>query len=150
MYELINSSLSAYISAAAFTGFCVLLAIFETFKRTKNMESKKIKTALRFGVNGVLVCFWLWFFIYVNLLPISLAYYEYNHDLAEEKTGVIESIEQDTKDRIYIIIDNTEYVMVHSSSSPAVIIGRDIDEGDTVKVKFGERSKFIFEIFRIE
>ncbi len=150
MYELINSSLSAYISAAAFTGFCVLLAIFETFKRTKNMESKKIKTALRFGVNGVLVCFWLWFFIYVNLLPISLAYYEYNHDLAEEKTGVIESIEQDTKDRIYIIIDNTEYVMVHSSASPAVIIGRDIDEGDTVKVKFGERSKFIFEIFRIE
>ncbi len=150
MEDLIKTNVLSYAFMAAFIGFCVLLFICDTFKRTKNVESKKIKTVLRFGISGVLVCFWLWVFVCVNLLPISLAYYEYNHDLAEEKTGVIESIEQDTKDRIYIIIDNTEYVMVHSSASPAVIIGRDIDEGDTVKVKFGERSKFIFEIFRIE
>ena len=55
-------------------------------KKTKNTENKTVKRLLRFGVNGVLVCFWMWFFIYVNLFPISLAYYEYNQDIAKEQT----------------------------------------------------------------
>ena len=85
----------------------------------------------------------------MNLYPISLAYYEYNHNLTEEKVGVIDSIEQNVKDRIYLIIDNAEYTLVDSSESPAVIIGRDIDEGDAVKFKFGVKSKYIFEIYEL-
>jgi len=55
-----------------------------------------------------------------------LAYYEYKHDFTEEKIGVVEGIEQDGKDRINIIIDNTEYTMVYSSVSPTVVIVRHI------------------------
>ncbi len=33
--------------------------------------------------------------------------------------------------------------MVDSSAIPAVVIGRDIDEGDTVKFKFGVQLKYI-------
>ena len=86
----------------------------------------------------------------MNLFPISLAYYEYNHNLVEEKTGVVESIEQDGKDRINIIIDDTEYTIVHSSVNPVFIIGGDIDKGDNVKIIFGVNSKFIFDIMELQ
>ena len=146
MYELIKSSFQAYASAAAFSGLWILWAVYGTFKNTKNIENKKMKTVLRFGISGVLVCLWAWHFVYMNLCPISLAYYEYSRNSVEEKIGVINSIEQDGKDRIYLNIDNAEYTMVDSSVSPAVNIGRDIDKGDTVKIKFGVRSKYIFDI----
>ena len=146
MYELIKSSLQAHAFAAVFSGLWILLVVYGMFKKTKKIENKKIKTVLRFGISGVLVCLWAWHFVYINLYPISLAYYEYSRNSVEEKIGVINSIEQDGKDRIYLNIDNAEYTMVDSSVSPAVIIGRDIDKGDTVKIKFGVRSKYIFDI----
>ena len=144
--ELMKTNLLTYAFVAVFAGFWILLVILGTFKKTKNIEIKKIKTVLRFGISGSLVCLWAWHFVYINLYPISLAYYEYNHDIVEEKTGVINSIEQDGKDRMNLIIDDAEYTMVYSSAKPNVIIGRDIDEGDTVKIKFGEKSMYIFEI----
>ena len=149
MDELIKSSLLTYAFVAVFSGLWILLAIYGTFKSSKSIESKKMKTVLRFGISGVLVCLWAVHFVYMNLYPISLAYYEYNHDFAEEKIGVIDGIEQDGKDRIYLNIDNAEYTMVDSSVSPAFIIGKDIDEGDTVKIKFGVRSKYIFDIYEL-
>ena len=142
MYELIKSSLSTYAFVAAFSGLWSLLFIYGMFKKTKDIENKKIKTVLRFGISGVLVCLWAWYFVYINLYPISLAYYEYNHNFVEEKIGVIDTVEQDGKDRINLIIDNTEYTMVYSSVSSAI----DIDEGDTVKIEFGVKSKYIFDI----
>ena len=149
MYELIRSSLSTYAFIAAFFGLWSLLVIYGMFKKTKDIENKKIKTVLRFGISGVLVCLLAGHFVYMNLYPISLAYYEYNHDFTEEKIGVIDGIGQDGKDRMNLIIDNTEYTMIYSSVSPAVIIGKDIDEGDTVKIKFGVRSKYIFDIYKL-
>lgn len=150
MEELIKTNMLSYALAAAFTGYLLSLIVFGIFKKTKNIESKKKKALIRFIVNGVLVCFWIWFFIYMNLFPISLAYYEYNHNLVEEKTGVVESIEQDGKDRINIIIDDTEYTIVHSSVNPVFIIGGDIDKGDNVKIIFGVNSKFIFDIMELQ
>ena len=146
MYELIKSSLQAYAFAAVFSGLWILLVVYGMFKKTKKIENKKIKTVLRFGISGVLVCLWAWHFVYINLYPISLAYYEYSRNSVEEKIGVINSIEQDGKDRINIIIDNTEYTMVYSSLNSDDIISRDIDEGDTVKIEFGVKSKYIFDI----
>ena len=146
MYELLKSSLQAYALAAVFSGLWLLLVVYGTFKKTKNIESKNIKTVLRFGISVVLVCLWAWHFVYINLYPISLAYYEYNYDFVEETIGVIDTMEQNAKDRIYLSIDNTEYTMVYSSVSPDNIIGKDIDKGDAVKIKFGVRSKYIFDI----
>lgn len=146
MYELIKSSLQTYAFAAVFSGLWILLVVYGMFKKTKKIENKKIKTVLRFGISGVLVCLWAWHFVYINLYPISLAYYEYSRNSVEEKIGVINSIEQDGKDRINLIIDNTEYTMVYSSLNSDDIISRDIDEGDTVKIEFGVKSKYIFDI----
>ena len=148
MYELIKSSFQAYAFAAVFSGLWILLVVYGMFKKTKKIENKKIKTILRFGISGAIVGLWLWHFVYTNLYPISLAYYEYNHNIVEEKIGVINSIEQESKDRINIIIDDTEYTMVHSSESPFVVIGKDIDEEDVVVITFGENSKYIFEVQR--
>ena len=148
MYELIKSSLSTYAFVAAVFGLWSLLVIYGMFKKTKDIENKKIKTVLRFGISGVLVCLWAWHFVYINLYPISLACYEYTHNIVEEKIGVINSIEQDGKDRIALIIDNTEYRLVHSSTDPAVIIGKDIAEGDAVRVTFGAKSKYVFDIYK--
>ena len=133
MYELIKSSLQAYAFVAAFSGLWILLVVYGMFKKTKDIENKKIKTVLRFGISGVLVCLWAW-------------YYEYSRNRVEEKIGVINSIEPDGKDRINLIIDNTEYTMVYSSLNSDDIISRDIDEGDTVEIEFGVKSKYIFDI----
>ena len=145
MYELIKDSLQAYASLTVFTGFLVSSVIFGTFKKTKSL-TQKIRTVIRFGVSGALVCFWAWFFVYINLYSISLAYYEYNHDYAEEKIGVIDSAERDGKDRMKIVIDGKEYIMVYSSIDPFLINGRDIDKGDIVKIIYGVKSKYIFDI----
>ena len=56
MYELIKSSLQAYAFVAAFSGLWILLVVYGMFKKTKKIENKKIKTVLRFGISGVLVC----------------------------------------------------------------------------------------------
>ena len=149
MYELIKSSFQAYASVAAFSGLWILLAVYGTFKNTKNIENKKMKTVLRFSIGSVLICFWIWFFVCVNLYPISLAYYEYSHNSVEEKIGVVESVEQNGKDLIDLVIDNREYRMVYSSVKPFAVIGKDFDEGDTVKIKFGVRSKYIFDIYEL-
>lgn len=146
MYELIKTSLHSYIFLAVFVGLLFSLGIISLFKKTKNIESKTLKIFLCVGVSIVLVCIYLWFFIYTNLYPISLAYYEYTNNSIVERTGVLDSIAQKGKDRINIIIDSTEYTMVYSSQKPWLSIGSDVDEGDIVKFKFGEKSKFIFEI----
>jgi hypothetical protein len=132
-----------------FSGGKILLRQTITTQLAKDIENKKIKTVLRFGISGALVCLWAWFFVYKNFYPISLAYYEYNHNLVEEKIGVIERIEQNGKDRISISIDNTEYTVVHSSVNPLFVIGKDIDEGDTVKIEYGEKSRYVFDIHEI-
>lgn len=146
MYELIKSSFLFYVFAAAFLGMCLFSFIRAVFIGTKNMENMKIKTGLRCSISGVLVFLWAWVIVYRTLYPISLAYYEYNHDTVEEKAGVIDKIEQKVKDRIYLTIDNKEYTMVNGNDPSAERIGRTIEEGDTVIFKFGEKSKFIFEI----
>ncbi len=148
MYELIKSYFLSYIFVAAFTGCALVSLIIGVFEKTKNIERKKIKTALRAGISGVLVCLWAWLIVYLNLYPVSLAYYEYNHDITEEKIGVVNDIEQHSKEYMYITIDNVEYRIIHSSANPVFVVGRDIGEGYTVKYKYGAKSKFIFDIHR--
>ena len=146
MEGLIKTNLFAYVFSTLLTGFLLWSIIFSMFKKTKNAESKKTKTIICFSVSGILVCLWIWFFICINLFPISLAYYEYSNNFVEEKRGVIESIDQSGKDRIRIVVDGKEYTMVYSSENPTAVIDGDIDEGDTVKIIFGVSSKYIFDI----
>lgn len=149
MRELITANLTAYVFVALITGFALLSIIHIIFDKTKGIESNKKKRCVRFSISGAFVGLWIWYFVYVNLFPISMAYYEYNHNVCDEKIGVIESIERSEKDRIDITIDGTEYAMVYSSENPIIIVGKDIGEGDTVKFVFGVKSRYIFDMYRL-
>ena len=149
MRELITANLTAYVIVALITGFGLLSIIHIIFDKTKGIESNKKKRCVRFSISGAFVGLWIWYFVYVNLFPISMAYYEYNHNVCDEKIGVIESIERSEKDRIDITIDGTEYAMVYSSENPIIIVGKDIGEGDTVKFVFGVKSRYIFDMYRL-
>ena len=149
MRELITANLTAYVIVALITGFVLLSIIYTIFDKTKGIESNKKKRCVRFSISGAFVGLWIWYFVYVNLFPISMAYYEYNHNVCDEKIGVIESIERSEKDRIDITIDGTEYAMVYSSENPIIIVGKDIGEGDTVKFVFGVKSRYIFDMYRL-
>ena len=86
----------------------------------------------------------------MNLYPISLAYYEYNHNIVEEKIGVIESIEQNVNDRMYITIGDTDYTVVYSNAVYFEYFGNDVVEGTKVRIQFGTKSKIIFDIAPFE
>ena len=93
--QLLEKNLETYICLAVFTGLISLLAITGLFKKTINIENKKIKYSLRMTITLAIVILWSYFYIYVNLYPVSLAYYEYINESTEEKTGIIRNIEQE-------------------------------------------------------
>ena len=146
MYELIKSSVETYFFLALFTGVLFFENVYGIIKCTKNLENKAVKAMLRIGVSGTLLLFWGWWFVYTNLYPVCLAFYEYENEFIEEKAGVITMLEYEGKDRICFIIDNVEYRMVYSSVNPVVEIGKDISKGDTVTFKYGTKSKYIFDV----
>ena len=146
MEELLRINMLSYAFVTVFTAILFFSLVFGLLKKTREIENKKKKAVINSIGCGVIICFWLWFFVYINLFPISLAYYEYNNNLVEEKSGVIESVEQEGKDRIIVIIDGVKYTIVHSSVNPVVTIGKDIDTGDHVTITFGANSKFIFDV----
>ncbi len=94
--------------------------------------------------------FWLYFFVCSGAYPITLAYYEYNNDLTAETTGVITNIERKNKDRIEICIDEQKYSVVYSSQKHHPSMINDFNMGDTVKIIYGERSLYIFEIYKAD
>ena len=102
---------------------------------------------MRIGVSGAFVWFVVWHIICMNLFPISLAYLEYKNELTDEYVGVIQHIEQRDKERIYITIDDTEFIIAHNLTEPIFEVGKDFDRGNTVKIEFGEKSKFVFNIY---
>ena len=150
MGELIKTSFSTYIFVAIFVGFWIVLFTIGLIKKTKKIENNKIKMALRIVICSAITSLWAYFFVYVNAYPISLAYYEYKNNLAEEKIGVIDSIDQDVKDRIHINIDGTVYTMVYSSQKPYNNVTIDIVQGDTVWLLAGENSMYIFDISKVD
>lgn len=147
MGELLKTMFITYAALALFTGCFFGRCIFVVIKKTTNMGNQKLKIALRSVICSVIAIFWLYVFIYMNMYPRSLAYYEYKNDVADETTGTISDITYVNKEIIHIRINNTNYTMAYSSKKPYKGIGTDIDEGDTVKIKFGVNSKYIFDIY---
>lgn len=146
MEELLKSNCSFYFFATAFAAIWVLSFIYVIFKKTKQCDSQRIKALLRVGVSSILVCLWAYLFVYIQLYPISLAYSEYMTDKIEERICTIDNVEQKSKDRIYITADNTEFTMIPGSIDSFASIGK----GDTVKITYGEKSMFIFDIIEDE
>ena len=147
MEELLRTgfitSVALVLFAGCFFGRCILVVI----KKTTNMENQKLKIVLRSVICSVIAIFWLYVIVYMNMYPRSLAYYEYKNDIADETIGTISEITYVNKEIIRIRINNTNYTMARSSEKHYKGIGKVIDEGDTVKIKFGVRSKYIFDIY---
>ena len=68
MGELIKTNMLTYAFVMVFVCLLVSEVVYGVFKKTKNIDSKKIKTVLRFGISGALVCLWAWFFVYKNFI----------------------------------------------------------------------------------
>ena len=150
MEDLIKQSFLSYLFLALFIGIvCVQLCIF-AIQKTKAIANHKIRFTSCIAICTVFVILWGYLFVYTNLFPISLAYSECKKGVTEETVGIIESIEQDGKDRVNIVINGKEYVMVYASAHPFVDIDTDITEGDSVKISFGKKSKYIFDIYEID
>ena len=150
MRELLKSNYNAYLGVTTFMGIWVLLLIYSVFKKTRDIAKGKVKNLVVVGISSVLVSAWVYFFIYLNLYPIALANYEYKNDLTKVITGTVSSIEQKGKDRVELVIDNSKYIIVHSSRNPVVDIDRNVTEGDTVSVRIGVKSKFVFCINELD
>ena len=148
MYEIIKNDFYLMLFTTTFMGICFAWGgIYGIFANTKKMDNKVLKRTLRISISVILVCFWLWFFVYKNLYPVSLAKYEYEHNVSVIKTGVIEDVKQHGKDRIYITIDGIEYAIVYGSVDPySTEISKIIKKGTYVSYSYGENSKFIFDI----
>jgi hypothetical protein len=147
MEAAIKESFFSYLFLALFIGVSLIQLCFAFVKKIKNVENSKIRMILCVTICSAAFCFWLFFFVIGELYPISLAYSECKNGLTEETVGVIDSIEQEGKDRVRLVIKGTEYTMVYSSSEPFANIGKDIVEGDYVKISFGEKSKYLFDIY---
>ena len=149
MKEHLDNSLEFHIVITVFALLVLILSIHGTFKKTKKMENKRIKKVVRLGLITVLVCLWS-LFTYWQLYPYALSNYEYDNNLTEEYIGVVDSIEKKDKETVYVIIDGTKYKMSHSTAKPVFKIGRDFDEGETVKIVYGRKSMYIFDIYEIK
>ncbi|MBR6502003.1 MAG: hypothetical protein IKT42_01020 [Clostridia bacterium] len=148
MFDLLSDDFDQRVLWTTFIGIWVLSSIWGVFVKTKQIESKKKKKILRIAISCVLVFVWLYFIVYRSLYPISLAYYEYKNDLTNEKIGVIYNIEQLNQDRMKFVIDDTKYTIVYSWEKPLANIGKDIVNGDVVKIVYGKNSKFVFNMYK--
>lgn len=148
MNELLGDYFFERVLLTAFVGIWVLSLISSVFIKTKHIENKRKKTIFRVSISCTLGCLWIYFLVYRSLYPISLAYYEYKNNSTNEIIGVVESIEQTSRDRVNLFIDDTEYTIVYSNDKPIAKTVKKINKGDVVKIVAGEKSKFVFEIYK--
>ncbi len=142
--DLLRTSFFTYVIMVVFVGLCMLLFCIGVMKHVNKFD-KKIKVILRIAICSIFIGSWSYFAV-VNAYPVSLAYYEYMNNITEEKSGTVESIVQDGKDRIHININGTIYTVVYSSKNLYNNIATDIFQGDMVKFQVGKHSKYIFDI----
>ena len=150
MYEILKNNLQGYLQFTGAIGLICLSIIYVVFNRTKEVKNKKIKNSLRLSISLFLLCLWFYWLVYLLLYPIALANYEYKYDLTEEKIGVLSNIEITRNDRSCLIVGETEYEIVGTGRDPGFRFGRDFKEGDTVKIVYGRKSMYIFEIYEVE
>ena len=146
MGELIKELLFSYILVTGFAGIMIFMITCGTVKKLKELKNRIIRTVLSIAICSVGIFLWAGFFVCHELYPVSLAYYEYNNSIVEETSGVIDSIKYVNIDYTFVSINNTEYIMVHNDTNTNTVLGRDIVKGDTVRLQFGEKSLFIFDI----
>lgn len=149
MIDLLKGNLRFYCCLALFFAIVLLMIVGGIIKKTRLIESKLIKYSLRNVITFILVSLWLYYFICLNIYPLSYSYYEYKNNITGETVGVIEGIEYIPKDRLVIKIGEMSYTMVYSSQDPYKGVGEKIKAGDNVRIIFGKKSGYVFDIWEI-
>ncbi|MCR5694655.1 MAG: hypothetical protein K6G89_06760 [Clostridia bacterium] len=153
MIDNIDGYFWVSLGMTLFAGMWSAGAIFGLFVNTKKIENDRIRKFLRVAVVALLVCVWLWFFCYKVLYPISLAKYEYTHEIYQAETGVVNSIKRVGNSEIKITIDNVVYTLIdygidYGEGKNAVLVEKEFKKGDHVSFQYGKSSKYIFLISR--
>ncbi len=149
MEELFKSLLFDRLLGVVFAIVIITSTIFGAVKNRK-MENKILKNSIRIAVitatAGILI--WITVFGNLSLYSISVAYYEYDNDITEEATGVVDKITRD-RECICIYIDGEKYKIPRNKKNPMIDFEKKFDEyikeGDTINVIYAKRSKFVFE-----
>ncbi|MBP5313252.1 MAG: hypothetical protein J6112_10510 [Clostridia bacterium] len=148
MIDNIDYNFWVSLGMTLFVGMWSAGAIFGLFVNTKKIENDRIRKFLRIAVVALLVCVWLWFCCYKVLYPISLAKYEYTHEIYQAETGVINSVKRVGNSKIKITIDNVVYTLIDYGEKNAVPVEKKFKKGDHVSFQYGKSSKYIFLISR--
>ena len=146
MEELLRENLLNYIGIAIFFCIWIFLALFGIIIKTKKMEVRKIRIAICSIVGSILIFIFGYFIVYRQLYPVALANFEYNNNVSEETIGVVVSIKVDRNDRVSLLVEEEKYIIVYNNDGVYANIDKDIKKGDVVKIVFGEKSKFVFDI----
>lgn len=149
MAQEIESNFKMYLSGAISGVIWLAILVFAVAKKTKRMEKAKLKLIIRIGTISLGICLVLCTTGY-HFGKIAVAYYEFSNDATEETMGIVDHIERTARDRISLTIDNKKYTVVHYSSDPVFDFERDIRRGDTVQIRYGKTSKFIFDIYELK
>jgi len=149
MAQEIESNFKMYLSGAIVGVIWLAILVFAVVKKTKHMEKPKLKLIIRIGVISLGICLQMCITGY-HFGKIAVAYYEFSNDVTEEAVGIIDHIERTARDRVSLTVDNKKYTVVQYSSDPVFDFERDIRLGDTVQIRYGKNSKFIFDICELK
>ena len=143
--ELLESLFGSYLAVTIFAGVFVSVLCMVIVKKTQEIDRQKIRITLRVTLCSLLVILWGYCFVFAQLYPISLAYYEYKSNTVISTVGTIKSVEID-KDRILLSIDGKEYVLVYNSTAYPYTFTKKLKKGNRVYIEFGKKSKYIFNL----
>lgn len=144
--ELLESLFGSYLAVTIFAGVFVSVLCMVIVKKTQEIDRQKIRITLRVTLCSLLVILWGYCFVFAQLYPISLAYYEYKSNTVISTVGTIESVEIDGKDRILLSIDGKEYALVYGSTAYPYAFTKKLAKGNRVYIEFGKKSKYIFNL----
>ena len=149
MEKLLKLLTMASLFVVIFSAYTFIVLAVGLCKSTKRIEAKRLRAFARICICVSLSSVWI--LILADLRPYSLclAYSECRNQAAKETVGVIDRIEQPRKDRICYYIDGQKYTMAYGTQETYVHLDWGIEEGDTVRIQYGERSKYIFDIREI-
>lgn len=146
MEELLKSRANSYIGLILFAGGLAVLLFIGIFRKTKEIDRRRIRAAVRAAAGSALLGIWAGFIVRFCAYPFLLAKYEFSHQQTVEITGTVETVETLDKERILLQIDGADYFLQNATPWPYDVQEYHLKPGRKVRIEVGEKSAFVFEI----
>lgn len=145
MEDVLKIDLRSYVFVALFLGSIVIELIYDTIINSKDFKTKKKRLCRSIAITAISVV-WLGV-LTVAVIPRVCAYIEYKTGSTEKTTGVVEYITGD-RNSYYIWLDGKCYTLVRNRDYyiKEIVPLNGVGIGDTVTIKNGKYSNFIFEV----